>query len=86
MNQNEDKAKIPAEFVNDMKWASSLSKEQIAFLCDGGWYNNTIRGYLIKAAEYADFTDEQISVLLEGLNIALDNYDKEAAEKVYLNR
>ena len=77
--------KISAEFNEKMDWANSLTKDRIDFLCDGGWYNNAIRGYLIKAAKYAEMDDKQISELLEGLDVAFDNCDKRDAEKTYAN-
>ncbi len=67
-----------------LKWALSLTEEQINYLCDGGWYNNAIRGYLIAAAKEAGQTREQINDLLSGLRWAMSEKDKAAAEKVYL--
>lgn len=67
------------------KWAQGLSQEQLQFLLDGGWYNNTIKGYLLFSAEIADFTTEQQNMLLGGLRLALDRYDKKEAEHKYLN-
>ncbi len=65
-----------------MKWANSLTEEQIDFLCDGGWYNNTIRGYVIAAAREADFSHEQINQLLNGLRWAFSLKNKRDAEKI----
>lgn len=65
-----------------MKWANSLIEEQIDFLCDGGWYNNTIRGYVIAAAREADFSHEQINQLLNGLRWAFSLKNKRDAEKI----
>lgn len=81
-----DKDAIKREFDELVQWGHSLSKRQIDFLCDGGWYNNAIHGYLIKAAEFADMNDEQINALLEGLDAALDSFDKQDAEKIYSKR
>lgn len=81
-----DKDAVKREFDELVKWGHSLSKRQIDFLCDGGWYNNAIHGYLIKAAEFADMNDDQINALLEGLDAALDSFDKQDAEKIYSNR
>lgn len=64
------------------KWAFSLTQEQIDFICNGGWYNNAIKGYLIAAAKVADFTNEQTRALLDGLRWALSEKDKAEAEKV----
>jgi adenylate cyclase len=73
------------KFAELMHWAQSLTAEQIAFLCDGGWYNNTIRGYAVIAAENAGFTSEQIRKLLDGFHSAFDDNDKVQAEQVYRN-
>lgn len=81
-----DKEDIKKEFDELMNWAHSIPKRQIDFLCDGGWYNNAMHGYLIKAAQFADMNDEQINALLEGLDAALDNFNKSEAEKIYANR
>lgn len=70
------------EFRELMQWANSLTDRQKEFLCNGGWYNNTIRGYLIAAAQYADFTDEQIKELLGGLRWAFSEKDKADAEAI----
>lgn len=67
-----------------LRWAQSLSQEQINFLCDGGWYNNAIKGYLMSAAKAADFSGEQIKELLSGLDLAFDEIDKIKAEKIYM--
>lgn len=66
-----------------LAWAQSLTNEQISFLCDGGWYNSTIKGYLIRASKEADFTHEQTKDLLQGLRFALDFMNKEDADKTY---
>lgn len=69
------------EFAENMAWAQSLTASQIDFLCDGGWYNNTIEGYLILAAQEANFTKEQIKALKKGLKSALDWHSKTDADK-----
>jgi ribulose bisphosphate carboxylase small subunit len=68
-----------------MNWAQSLTAEQIAFLCDGGWYNNAMKGYAVIAAQNAGFTAEQIQKLLDGFHWAFEFKDKEQAEQVYRN-
>lgn len=69
-----------------LAWAQSLTPDQIRYLCDGGWYNNTIKGYLIVAARNADFTEEQIDQLLCGLNWAFSEKNKAEAEQIYMKR
>lgn len=71
--------------VELIKWAQSVSQEQLDFLLDGGWYNSAIKGYLLLAAEEASFTNEQKNALLGGMMKALSNYNKVQAEKEYLD-
>lgn len=66
------------------KWAQSVSQEQLQFLLDGGWYNSAIKGYILLAAEVADFTTEQKNQLLGGIRMALSKHDKQEAENKYL--
>ena len=93
MNNEQDTIIIPSEverekswkrFITLYKWARSLSNEKVDFLCNAGWYNNTIYGYLIAAARMSEFSDEQISVLLRGLKHAFSEIDKSTAEKIYI--
>ena len=68
-----------------IKWADSLTQDQIDYLCNGGWYNNTMKGYLIAAAQEAGLSKQQIRDLLNGLRMALSEKDKSDAEKLYLD-
>lgn len=68
-----------------LKWAQSLTQEQIDFLCNGGWYNNTIKGYLIYACENEKMNREQIKSLLQKLNWAFDDHNKKEADNKYIN-
>ena len=80
----EETERAMAKFAEQMKWANSLTAEQKDFLMDGGWYNNTVKGYLIAAARNADFNEKQISDLLRGLSQAFSDYNKVEAEQIYL--
>lgn len=68
-----------------VRWAQTVNNDQLQFLLDAGWYNSAIKGYLILAAEEADFSKEQMNMLLGGIRKALSNYNKIDAEKKYLN-
>ena len=84
---SDKKIRAAAEKQHELiQWAQSLTQEQINFLLDGGWYNRAIRGYLIAAAENADLSNEQLNALQNGLSIALDDYNKAAAENKFLSR
>ena len=59
-----------------------LTAEERFFLCDLGYFNDTIRGYLIQAMTNADFSKEDITKALGGLCWAFDDVSaSEAAEK-----
>lgn len=64
-------------------WAQGLTAEQRAFLMDGGWYNDAIKGYLIKAMQNADFSQEDIGKALNGLRWALDEMTSTEAAEVW---
>ena len=66
--------------------AFALTEEERMHICDMGFYNDVIRGYLIKAMENAKFENKEISRALRGLHHAFDDMDATRAEKLYLNR
>jgi hypothetical protein len=68
-----------------LTWAQSLTDDQIAFLCDGGWYNNAMKGYAIRAAKEMELTEDQTRELVHCFSYALDMMDKEEAEKLYID-
>lgn len=65
-----------------LKWSFSLTPRQISYLCDCGWYNDTIRGYLIASAERSGLTHKQTAELLQGLSSAFSDLDKSEADKL----
>ena len=79
---SENGKKHSQEFNKLLNWAQSLTHEQIDFLCDSGWYNNTIEGYLIAAAKEADFSKTQIDDLLHGLKMAFSKKSKADVESI----
>ena len=66
-------------------WAKSLTEAQKDHLCNSGYYNNALKGYLILAARDAEFTDDQITALLSGCRYALDMHSKAEADRAYNN-
>ena len=70
------------EKAKNMKWANSLTEEQLDFLCDGGWYKDTIQGYVIAAAKKADFSEEQIKELVNGLRFAFSEKNRRDVKKI----
>ena len=67
-----------------LTWAQSLTPDQIAFLCNGGWYNNTMKGYAIRAAREMELNEDQTRELVRCFSYALDMMDKEEAEQLYI--
>lgn len=78
----EEREQAKREFKELMHWSRTLSQAQIDFLCNSGYYNNTMRGYLIAAAQNAGFTPEQTKELLCGLSWALSDKDKAEADQI----
>ena len=66
--------------------AYALLDEERKHICDMGFYNDVIRGYLIKAMENVGFEEKDISRALRGLYHAFDDMDAERAEQHYLKR
>ena len=84
--ENEDlKAAIEKRELMDEK-AFALTNEERMHICDMGFYNDVIRGYLIKAMENAGFEKKEISRALRGLHHAFDDMDATRAEKLYTSR
>ena len=66
--------------------AFALTEEERMHICDMGFYNDVIRGYLIKAMENTGFEKKDISRALRGLHHAFDDMDAKRAEEFYLKR
>lgn len=82
---SDDEIKASAQKNKELTdWAQSLTQEQINFLCDSGFYNKAIKGYLIAAAENAEISHEKLIDLQNGLSFALDTYNKKNAEELYM--
>lgn len=68
-----------------LTWAQSLTPEQIAFLCDGGWYNSAMKGYAIRAAREMDLDEDQTREFVRNYSYALDMMKKDEAERLYMD-
>lgn len=66
-----------------LKWAQSLTDDQVNYLCDGGWYNDAMKGYIIASGKNAGFDREQIQALLNDLRLALSDLNRKDAERKY---
>ena len=69
------------EMLDKYEKARSLTAEERLHICDMGFYNDVIRGYLIRAMKEADFQEEEIERALSGLRWALDSMTAAEAEK-----
>ena len=61
-----------------------LSGEVEGIVGENTEWENAIKGYLILAAQNADFSREQIKDLIDGLSCAMKEHDKTEAENTYL--
>lgn len=66
-----------------MSAAVSIPKEVRYRLCDLGYYNDAMKGYLIAGMRSAGFTEAEISRAVLGMRSAHDELTAEEAEKVY---
>ena len=85
MTKEDRAAAVERHRLMDEK-AFALAEEERMHICDMGFYNDVIRGYLVKAMQNADFEEKEISRALRGLHHAFDDMDATRAEKLYLNR
>ena len=65
------------------KKAHALSDEERMHICDMGFYNSVIQGYLIEAMNNADFSRAEIERALDGLKWAFDDTTAAEAAEVY---
>jgi hypothetical protein len=83
MESEEIKAARAKHRLMDEK-AFALTEEERMHICDMGFYNDVIRGYLIRAMENVGFEKKDISRALRGLHHAFDDMDATRAEELYL--
>lgn len=61
----------------------SMTAAERELIMDTGIYNESIKGYLVAAMQAAEFSREEISKALRGLNFALDDLTACDAADVY---
>lgn len=66
-----------------MTIAVSIPKDIRYKLCDMGYYNDAMKGYLIKGMRNAGFSESEISRAVRGMREAHDELTAEEAERVY---
>lgn len=76
---------VPAtpEEVIDTAKVMSLTQKQRYLLCDLGYYNEVIRGYLILAMQDAGFEGADIGKALNCMSGALDDCTAKEARQAY---
>ena len=85
MTYEEEREQAIKEYTELTTWALGLTEKQINHLCDSGYYNDTMRGYLIEAGRNAGLDREAIKELLNGLRLALSERSKADADRVYMD-
>lgn len=84
MSDNERKA-IVQNGMALLKQSETLAEDRRACLFNGGWYDNSIKGYLIVSACYAGLSGDTIDKLLYAFRLSLADYSRDDAEKLYLD-
>ena len=63
--------------------AAGVPKEVRYKLCDMGYYNDAMKGYLITGMRMMGFTESEIRKAVLGMRKAMDEKTAEEAERVY---
>ena len=66
-----------------MSQAAGVPKEVRYKLCDMGYYNDAMKGYMIAGMRRMGFTEAEIRKAVLGMRSAHDELTAEEAEKVY---
>lgn len=66
-----------------MSQAASVPPEVRTKLCDMGYYNDAMKGYLIEGMRRMGFSESDIRRAVLGMRSAQDELTAEEAEKVY---
>ena len=62
---------------------SALTDEERMYICNNGYYNDVIGGYLIQAMHDTGFSDDDIKKALQELLLIFDDMPAEDARKCY---
>ena len=63
--------------------AAIMSNTERCDFVDTGIFNEIIKGYLVCAMGFADFTPKEVKKALHGMHIALDEFSAEQAQRIY---
>ena len=67
-----------------MVLAMRVPKEVRYELCDMGYYNDAMKGYMIHGMRKMGFTESDIRKAILGMRVALDEKTAEEAERIYV--
>lgn len=85
MSEGNENKKLIDEYNRQLSWVRSLPEKDVNFLCDGGWYNDAMKGYMIRACHIAGYDYDQTSELLRALRLALSEINCSEARKEYMD-
>ena len=83
MGNNLNPNAASSETVQNMAVVMNLTNEQRLLLCDLGYYNEVIRGYVIRALEKVGYDDNTIDRVLDYLEVTFDDYTAVEARDTY---
>ena len=66
-----------------MMVASGIPRDVRYKLCDMGYYNDAMKGYMIAGMRKMGFSESEIRKAVLGMRSAMDELTAEEAEKVY---
>lgn len=66
-----------------MAAAASVPKDVRTKLCDMGYYNDAMKGYMIAGMRRMGFSESEIRKAVLGMRAAMDELTVEEAERVY---
>ena len=72
------------EYQKLLSAAIAVPEEVRYTLCDMGYYNDVMKGYLIVGMRNAGFSESDIRKAILGMRNALEEKTAEEAERVYL--
>ena len=83
MNEEEMRKNAAENVKAMMAKAHALTAEERFGICDLGYFNDTIKGYLIEAMKNAKFERADIQKALDGMRWALEENSAEDAAEIY---
>lgn len=73
--------------MDELMLAAVSIPEEIRYkLCDMGYYNDAMKGYLIAGMRRMGFTESEIRRAVLGMRSAHDELTAEEAEKIYMEK